>query len=254
MLRTLLASVRATFRTRWDLTLENLALRQQLECRAHEALRSTLARAGLLDGWEHVCRRCKANGKAHSARFADPTERRCPNCGMKLWPKALPRRMNFHSLRHTTATLLKRAGVDIHIIQRILRHADIKLTADTYGHVNAEDLPEAVNKIAPLPQIAANFVSTGANRVQKISDREKAPESAETTSANSGVLMVGATGFEPATTCTPSKCATRLRHAPKTTPTVMPRAVSQRQEAPPRAASHERDRGGRGRPRKLLVP
>src|SRR5690349_20500197 len=26
--------------------------------------------------------------------------------------------------------------------------------------------------------------------------------------------MVGATGFEPATTCTPSKCATRLRHAP----------------------------------------
>src|SRR6218665_119263 len=26
--------------------------------------------------------------------------------------------------------------------------------------------------------------------------------------------MVGATGFEPATTCTPSKCATRLRYAP----------------------------------------
>src|SRR6185295_13073843 len=27
-------------------------------------------------------------------------------------------------------------------------------------------------------------------------------------------LMVGATGFEPATPCTPCKCATRLRHAP----------------------------------------
>ena len=26
--------------------------------------------------------------------------------------------------------------------------------------------------------------------------------------------MVGATGFEPATPCTPCKCATRLRHAP----------------------------------------
>ena len=26
--------------------------------------------------------------------------------------------------------------------------------------------------------------------------------------------MVGATGFEPATPCTPSKCATRLRYAP----------------------------------------
>ncbi len=29
-----------------------------------------------------------------------------------------------------------------------------------------------------------------------------------------GLLLVGATGFEPATTCTPSKCATRLRYAP----------------------------------------
>src|SRR5262245_46803131 len=27
--------------------------------------------------------------------------------------------------------------------------------------------------------------------------------------------MVGAAGFEPVTPCTPSKCATRLRHAPK---------------------------------------
>src|SRR5262249_16663164 len=29
-----------------------------------------------------------------------------------------------------------------------------------------------------------------------------------------GPSMVGATGFEPATTCTPSRCATRLRYAP----------------------------------------
>jgi hypothetical protein len=34
---------------------------------------------------------------------------------------------------------------------------------------------------------------------------------------NGGGLRVGATGFEPATTCTPSKCATRLRHAPEKT-------------------------------------
>src|SRR5690606_38762590 len=31
-----------------------------------------------------------------------------------------------------------------------------------------------------------------------------------------GLHLVGATGFEPATTCTPSKCATRLRYAPRT--------------------------------------
>src|SRR5262249_39664284 len=31
-----------------------------------------------------------------------------------------------------------------------------------------------------------------------------------------GPRLVGATGFEPATTCTPSRCATRLRYAPGT--------------------------------------
>ena len=28
------------------------------------------------------------------------------------------------------------------------------------------------------------------------------------------LFVIGATGFEPATPCTPCKCATRLRHAP----------------------------------------
>jgi hypothetical protein len=31
---------------------------------------------------------------------------------------------------------------------------------------------------------------------------------------NKGFSLVGAAGFEPATTRTPSVCATRLRHAP----------------------------------------
>ena len=41
---------------------------------------------------------------------------------------------------------------------------------------------------------------------------EKPPR---TQSENRGGRLVGATGFEPATTCTPSKCATRLRYAPE---------------------------------------
>lgn len=59
-----------------------------------------LVRAGLVDGWEHVCRRCKARGNPYSELTADPVERRCPNCKMKLWPRALPRRIRFHDLRH----------------------------------------------------------------------------------------------------------------------------------------------------------
>ena len=30
-----------------------------------------------------------------------------------------------------------------------------------------------------------------------------------------GLFFIGVTGFEPATTCTPSRCPTRLGHTPK---------------------------------------
>ncbi len=53
--------------------------------------------------------------------------------------------------RHTTATLLLRAGVPIQHVQRILRHSDIKLTVDTYGHMIVEDLRPA---LAALPVIS----------------------------------------------------------------------------------------------------
>ena len=48
--------------------------------------------------------------------------------------------MRFHDLRHTTGTLLLRSGIQMQHVQRILRHADIKLTVDMYGHLVVEDL------------------------------------------------------------------------------------------------------------------
>ena len=117
-----------------------------------KVLRTALSRAGLVEGYDHVCRRCKAAGKAqHTERHPDSKLRNCATCGMKLWPRALPREMRFHDLRHTTATLLLRANVDAHRVQRILRHADIRTTLGIYGHLDVEDLRSAVNSIAPAP-------------------------------------------------------------------------------------------------------
>src|SRR5262245_39493367 len=70
---------------------------------------------------------------------------------MKLWPRPIPRRMRFHDLRHTTATLLLRAGVDVHRVQRILRHKDISTTADTYSHLIVDDLRDAMDRFIPTP-------------------------------------------------------------------------------------------------------
>lgn len=127
------------------------------EADPQKVLRHALGRAGLVVGYDHICRRCKASGKPHVERHRDAELRRCPVCGMKLWPKALPRPMRFHDLRHTTATLLLRAGVQLQHVQRILRHRDVKLTVDTYGHLECEDLRAAVATLpaSPFPQAAA---------------------------------------------------------------------------------------------------
>jgi hypothetical protein len=52
---------------------------------------------------------------------------RCPKCGMRLWAKAIPRKVRFHDLRHTRATLLLKEGVPLATVQRILRHSDPRL-------------------------------------------------------------------------------------------------------------------------------
>src|SRR5437660_1505352 len=106
------------------------------EADPQKILRTALARAGLVEGYEHVCRWC-----GHKECHADNEQRYCPKClkrtngtgkplaqprGRALWPKAIPRPMRFHDLRHTTATLLLRAGVDAHRVQRLLRHRDVR--------------------------------------------------------------------------------------------------------------------------------
>jgi integrase len=71
-------------------------------------LRRAMGRAGIATGWRHVCRRL---GCGHVEEAPDEEQRRCPSCSMKLWAKPKVRPTRWHDLRHTTATLLLRAGV-----------------------------------------------------------------------------------------------------------------------------------------------
>jgi integrase len=54
------------------------------------------------------------------------------------------RTVDLHSLRHTCASRLVRRGVSIVHVQRLLGHRDVRLTAQTYSHVETEDLRAAL--------------------------------------------------------------------------------------------------------------
>jgi integrase len=43
---------------------------------------------------------------------------------------------NVHTFRHSAATAWIQAGVNIKAVSTLLGHADIRVTADVYGHVS----------------------------------------------------------------------------------------------------------------------
>ena len=50
-----------------------------------------------------------------------------------------------HQLRHTYATELIRRGTDWGVVQRLLGHANVQTTLDTYGHLTAADARQALH-------------------------------------------------------------------------------------------------------------
>ena len=68
------------------------------------------------------------------------------------------RKLDLHALRHTAASRMARCGVGLVLAQKLLGHADPKLTAKVYSHVEVEDLRAAV---VALPGAASMLVSRG---------------------------------------------------------------------------------------------
>jgi len=101
-----------------------------------DRLRRALGRAGIVDGYRHKCRR-KGCGFEEIRPLA--TESRCPKCNMRLWVSPIPRPLRWYDLRHSHATLLRRAGVDLGAVQKSLGHSSPELTAAVYDHSGVED-------------------------------------------------------------------------------------------------------------------
>jgi len=186
------------------------------EADPQKILRHALARAGIVDGYEHRCRWC-----GHKERASDAEPRFCPTCrkttdgcgrrlaeprGRRLWPVALHIPIRFHDLRHTFATELLRRGVDSYRVQRLMRHSDVRVTLGTYAHLLVEDLRDAAEAHTPLPNtsITPRSKSRAENSapIEPHTLRQTPPGTSNAARVSEKDRLRGLereTGFEPAT-------------------------------------------------------
>lgn len=75
--------------------------------------------------------------------------------------------LRFHDLRHTAATRMADAGINVVVIAEILGHGDIR-TTKRYSHAMEEAKREAVEKLA----------KSGANRQTSVKNTEGRPRQA----------------------------------------------------------------------------
>ena len=64
--------------------------------------------------------------------------------------------VDIHCLRHTFATMLSQAGVAPRMAQELLRHSDIRLTMNTYTHLQLVDTARAVEALPSIPEPKVN--------------------------------------------------------------------------------------------------
>jgi integrase len=75
---------------------------------------------------------------------------------LKTLEKAKLRRIRFHDLRHTFASLLIQNGESLAYIKDQLGHSSIKMTVDVYGHLVPGANRAAVNRLPTLDVSSAS--------------------------------------------------------------------------------------------------
>ncbi|MEY2669189.1 MAG: hypothetical protein RJA59_1827, partial [Pseudomonadota bacterium] len=136
--------------------------------RLGKMLRRAVAAAGLVVGYEWRCRAWKCGWKERRPSKAVPPE--CPKCHRPTtWAKPIPRHVRFHDTRHSFGTQMVRSA-GLAVAQRGLRHSDSRLTSDTYGHLELDDLRQGMLVAFPaVPKEApegAGAPETTAGRLQ----------------------------------------------------------------------------------------
>jgi len=90
------------------------------------------------------------------------------DCSYRRWiekaaEKAGIERTRLHNLRHTAISLLLNSGADPFAVQKLAGHSDVRLTTQTYAHVQAEALRRAVGVLDKMNWEGSPNVQDGGN-------------------------------------------------------------------------------------------
>jgi excisionase family DNA binding protein len=156
-----------------------------------------------------------------------------------MFPVGDVRKIRFHHLRHTTASLLLMSGAELAAVQRIMRHQDPRITTEVYGHLAADYLKREVERLhfgppaapsqdatsppqlaqeprthvaaggapeSPLPAANARAGAPAAPLVTRLLPTHQKGRSAPIRPRTDGkdrrrLSLVGVAGFEPTTSC-----------------------------------------------------
>jgi integrase len=109
-----------------------------------ETLRRALARAGIVMGY---IQKCRTRGCDHLEETRDAARTFCPRHRVLLWPVPQVRKLRFHDLRRTCASLLQMAGAPTLAASRLLRHSDVQFTDRIYTELEPSWLRAQVNRM-----------------------------------------------------------------------------------------------------------
>jgi hypothetical protein len=168
-------------------------------------LRRAMARAGLVTGYVHKCRRL---GCEHSEAAPDRALRRCPTHGARLWPVPQVRPVQFKATRATCASVLIQLGASPAAVATVLGHADVKTTMERYAALSPGFMRSEVERLrfgfpmeVPVRVVAAaEAVSFAAPLLQgEGGPKEKAGTPGQDPQDVPAFRLERETGFEPAT-------------------------------------------------------
>jgi len=120
----------------------------------------------------------------------------------------------FYDARHTFVTrLAENPAVSVETIRQLAGHVNDRMLA-RYAHIRVQARREAIATLERRTEFVHPFEDCAGRAQNWAQFRVLSNHQSEKALNLRDFSLVGAAGFEPATTRTPSVCATRLRHAP----------------------------------------